>query len=44
MGKGSFIAKDVPVLTNKERFVQESIKVLDREFKVTSMLMGFLIQ
>lgn len=44
MGKGSFIAKDVPVLTNKERFVQESIKVLDRELKVTSMLMGFLIQ
>ncbi|CCL11693.1 diaminopimelate epimerase [Clostridioides difficile] len=40
MGKGSFIAKDVPVLTNKERFVQESIKVLDRELKVTSMLMG----
>lgn len=40
MGKGSFITKDVPVLTDKERFIKETVKVLDKEFELTSMLMG----
>ncbi len=40
MGKGSFKAKDIPVITNKENFIEENVKILDKEFKFTSMLMG----
>ncbi|MGL6105331.1 diaminopimelate epimerase [Romboutsia sp.] len=40
MGKGSFLAKDVPVLTEKENFIEEKISILDKEFKVSSILMG----
>lgn len=40
MGKGSFLSKDIPVNSYKESFINESITVLDKEFKVSSMLMG----
>ena len=40
MGKGSFLAKDVPVDTQIEKFIEQRVKVLDREYTVTSMLMG----
>lgn len=40
MGDGSFKPCDVPVNTNKEVFINETIHVLDKEFTVSSMLMG----
>lgn len=40
MGSGSFLAKDVPVDTQAEKFIEQKINVLDREYTVTSMLMG----
>lgn len=40
MGSGSFLSKDIPVNSDKETFIKEKIQVLDREYEVTSMLMG----
>lgn len=40
MGEGSFKTSDIPLLTDKERFIEEKVKILDREFTLTSMLMG----
>ena len=40
MGSGSFLANDVPVDTQVEKFIEQKIDVLDREYTVTSMLMG----
>ena len=40
MGNGSFKCKDVPVLSNKEMFINEVINVEDKEFEISSMLMG----
>ncbi len=40
MGQGSFLAKDVPVDTGVEKFINQKIDVLDREYTVTSILMG----
>lgn len=40
MGSGSFLSKDIPVNSDKEKFIKEKIQVLDREYEVTSMLMG----
>lgn len=40
MGKGSLKSTDIPVRSKKEFFINESIKVLDKEFTVSSMLMG----
>lgn len=40
MGQGSLLPKDVPVRSGKENFINETIKVLDEEFVVSSMLMG----
>ena len=40
MGYGSMLAKDVPVNTTKEKFVEEEVHIIDRDFTVTSMLMG----
>ncbi|MDR0879937.1 MAG: diaminopimelate epimerase [Clostridioides sp.] len=40
MGRGSFLAKDVPVISEEEEFIQKEIEVLGRKFTVTSILMG----
>lgn len=40
MGKGSFIAKDVPVNTKQEKFIEQKINVLNKEYTVSSILMG----
>lgn len=40
MGKGSFQVNDIPVISQKETFINEKIKILDKEFKLSSMLMG----
>lgn len=40
MGKGSFQVNDIPVISQKEIFINEEIKILDKEFKLSSMLMG----
>ena len=40
MGKGSFKSSDVPVNTDKEVFINEKIHVLDKDFTVSTMLMG----
>lgn len=40
MGKGSFLTKDIPVNFNNKIFINEEIKILDKEFKLSSMLMG----
>lgn len=40
MGKGSFSGKDFGLNINKEKLIEENIKILDREFEITSMLMG----
>ena len=40
MGSGSFKSIDIPVNTKKEFFINETIKILDKEFIVSSMLMG----
>lgn len=40
MGKGSFLVNDIPVISQKEIFINEELKILDKEFKLSSMLMG----
>ncbi|HSQ89650.1 diaminopimelate epimerase [Romboutsia sp.] len=40
MGKGSFSCKDIPVACNDKIFINKSINVLDKEFKMSAMLMG----
>ena len=40
MGKGSFLAKDVPVDTKDEIFINKKVKILDKEFTLSSILMG----
>ncbi|RDY24888.1 diaminopimelate epimerase [Romboutsia maritimum] len=40
MGKGSFFSKDIPIDTDKEIFINESITIIDKELKISSMLMG----
>lgn len=40
MGKGSFLTKDISINFDKEIFVNEKIKVIDKEFTLSSMLMG----
>ena len=40
MGRGSLLSKDVPVDFYKDKFINESIEILDKEFIVSSMLMG----
>jgi diaminopimelate epimerase len=40
MGVGKFDSKSIPVISDKEVFIEEEINVLDRKFKVSSMLMG----
>lgn len=40
MGKGSFKSEDIPVNTTKEVFINEKINILDKEFIISSMLMG----
>ena len=40
MGKGSFLTKDVPVNSSKEMFIEEKITIIDKEFVISSMLMG----
>lgn len=40
MGKGSFNTKDIPANYNKEIIIEETIKVSDKEFKISAMLMG----
>lgn len=40
MGEGSFKSKDIPLNTEKETYINEKINVLDKEFTVSSMLMG----
>ena len=40
MGRGSFQSTNIPVDTDKEVFINEKIHILDKEFIVSSMLMG----
>lgn len=40
MGKGSFIPKDIPVVTNKDIFINERVQILDKEFYISSINMG----
>ena len=40
MGRGSFKSKDIPVNSNKDKFINEEINVLDQKFIISSMLMG----
>lgn len=40
MGKANFNPKFIPVNTNKDSFIEENINVLDKEFTVSSILMG----
>ena len=40
MGRGSFQSHNIPVDTDKEVFINEKIHILDKEFIVSSMLMG----
>ena len=40
MGKGSFKSEDILVNTTKEVFINEKINILDKEFIISSMLMG----
>ena len=40
MGSGSFISSNIPVNTKKEVFINEKIQILDKEFVLSSMLMG----
>lgn len=40
MGKGSFSKQDIGLNWNKDNFIEEEIEVLDKKFKMTSMLMG----
>ena len=40
MGKGSFFPKDIPIVTDKEIFINERVQILDKEFYLNSMNMG----
>lgn len=40
MGSGSFISSNITVNTEKEVFINEKIQILDKEFVLSSMLMG----
>lgn len=40
MGKGSFKVSDIPVISQKEIFINEKVTILDKDFKLSSMLMG----
>ena len=40
MGKGSFLSKDIPVKSQNEIFINQDITVLDKTYKMSSMLMG----
>lgn len=40
MGSGSFLTKDIPVKFDKEVFLNEHIKILDKAYKLNCMLMG----
>ncbi len=40
MGEGSFKTSDIPMATDKEKFIEEKVHILDRDFTMTSMLMG----
>jgi len=40
MGSGSFKSGDIPDNTYKEVFINENIQILDKEFTISSMLMG----
>lgn len=40
MGKGSFSKQDIGLNWNKDNFIEEEVEVLDKKFKMTSMLMG----
>ena len=40
MGEGSFKTSDIPMATDKEKFIEERVHILDRDFTITSMLMG----
>ncbi len=40
MGSGSFKSQDVPVISKNEKFINQNIKILDREIQISSILMG----
>ena len=40
MGKAEFLAKKIPVSFNKERVIDESIRILDKDYKITCVSMG----
>ncbi|MGL4913365.1 MAG: diaminopimelate epimerase [Romboutsia sp.] len=40
MGKGSFKVNDIPVISQMEIFINEDVTILDKDFKLSSMLMG----
>lgn len=40
MGKGSFIPNNIPVITNKDKFINEKVKILDKEFYISSINTG----
>ena len=40
MGNGSFVCRDIPVIHNKEKFIKETVKIIDKEFEISSMFMG----
>ncbi|WP_455538460.1 diaminopimelate epimerase [Terrisporobacter sp.] len=40
MGQGSFKPIDIPVNSNKNIFINEKITILDKDFVISSMLMG----
>lgn len=40
MGKASLVPSDIPVLTDKERFVDEPLTICDKECRLTAVSMG----
>ena len=40
MGNGSFNPNNIPVDTNKDKFINEKVKILDKEFYISSINMG----
>ncbi len=40
MGKASLVPSDIPVLTDKERFVDEPLTICDKEYRLTAVSMG----
>lgn len=40
MGKPSFNPIDIPVVTNKDKFINEKLDILDKTFEVSTILMG----